>query len=488
MRLLYIPLITNKNLNGCTSYNTGSKLIQQAVERNDDIFVHWYLPEVGGDSKWHYTAGPDPVEAHPRVMVHRVSMSTDQYMQGGQVPPDLFEKFSQIEGKFHVDVVLTERPKVAMLIRETLQHTFTRFAETGEGRYLGKTPPLPVVIRDPFVKSKELHVISEVEEIAQTMGYMTSRNIFFSQYDLDLALKVAKKYVNFAQVRKIREQSVVIAAGTDTEELDRIKEGTQKRDRFTLLIAERLKNGQLMDVLDAGDYVFKRGNDIDVVVSSQTAFNKKTVRAYPTLFEHAELHPENPRSKYLKLACEMHATVTMPSTHSYPQGLMERLYLGNVGILPDYPWVDSVLPNYPFKAPGRNVKSVVGMIYWVMENYEEACKRVAWVPQYIKEHYDTKIVTQQMLDFMRDAFEEAIAAGSPTRGYEEVVEQLEGGTITRDELLKFVKDNTIYKVEFNTPGQSAVFCNCAASLYAVMKRLGWTDTCEGPYPVFVRRT
>lgn len=484
MRLLFLPVYTNKNLNGCTSYNTGKKLVRQALE-NDDVFIHWYLPSMRPTDPWYYHSEPDPIENAPRLLVHRARMEVEQYTEVGFVPQDIFKKFSQQWGQYHIDAVLTERPASVWYLRKLLKHSFSKDSADGK-KHTGKTPEIVTFVRDPFVKSTELHGINRDEELAQTMGYLLSYNIFFSEYDFDLATKVAKKYLNFAQVKRLRDRSIVISAGTDTEELDTYKQNAVPRDKLTILIAERLKSGTLMNILEASDYIFKRGADIGVVVSSQAAFNPATLKNYPTLFEHAEKYSANPREKYLELAAQCHVTMTMPSTHSYPQGLMERLYLGNVGILPDYPWVDSVLPNYPFKVPSRNVPQIIAMTQWVLDNYEEAQKRVAWVPKYIKENYDSRVCTQRMLDFMKEKVEYEKSKTSPLGGYLDVVDSIPYEEIEESALLDYMHKNTDNKVKFNVPGVNLAFQNNKAALFLAMESAGWQDTCEGPFAKFIR--
>jgi len=485
MRLLYLPLYTNKNLNGDSSYNVASKFIASAVERG--WFVHWVLPQVGGGSRFHYEGSRAAIENHPQVLVHRVPSIEDQYMQTGVVPADvLFRLFSQHQGRYHIDAVLTEKPASAAYVRKLLQHPFTRPAK-GKNRWLGKTPALPMFVRDPFTKSQELHIISDVEEVEQSVGYLTSYSIFMCQTDFDMASKVAKRYLNYGQVKKMQARSVVLPPGTATAELLPVREAAVKRDRFTVLIAERLKNGALMDSLDAVDYMFKRGYQMDVVISSQSELNRKTLMNYPTVFEHAELHPANPRDQYLPLAAACHATITMPSTHSYPQGLMERLYLGLVAVLPDYPWVHTLLPDYPFVVK-RNVKSMVAMLKWIEENYEEAKQKVAWVPGYIEEHYDAQLLAEKTMRHIEETTALVRASSAPSSGFLELIDQFDFDEADEETLFEYMKAHSTTGLSFNNEGKTAAFGSYKSQLFQAMRHRGWEDTCEGPFVTMRRKS
>lgn len=483
MRLLYLPLYTNKNLNGDSSYNIAKKFIRNAVERG--WYVHWVLPQVGGRSRFHYAGGRDPIENHPQVLVHRVASVEDQYIQTGVVPADwLYKTFSQHEGRYHIDAVLTEKPASANYVRKLLQHPFTRPAKK-RGRFLGKTPVLPVFVRDPFTKSTDVHIISDVEELEQAVGYLLNHAVFMCQPDFEKAMDGARRYLNYGQVKRFAERAVVIPPGTATDELVRIREETPKRERFSILIAERMKNGTKMDVLDAADYLFASGRPVDVVISSQGDVNKMTLMNYPTVFEHAELYPMNPREKYLPLAASCHAVITMPATHSYPQGLMEQLSLGLVAVLPDFPWVDSVLPNYPFKVQ-RNKKSMVAMLEWVQDNYEEACARIAWVPGYIAEHYESRMMTDATLGHIEQTVRKAWASMTPVGGYVELLEELEADEVDEDELYAFLNAHSVTGLTFENEHKTASFGNYRSHLFHAMRSAGWVDKCDGPF-VTMRR-
>lgn len=482
MRLLFLPVYSNHNLNGCSTYNTAKKFLNIAVQ-DPEVFVHWYLPSGG---KWHYEGSPDPVENHKKIKVHKASMTVDQYLEVGFLPDGLYEKFNQYTGEYVIDAVLTERPASALYMSKLLQHPFMRTNAKGD-KYIGKIPPLVTFIRDPFVKKKELHNVSDVEEFAQTLGYATSYNIFFSQHDLDMAVAVAKKYLNFAQVKKMIDRSTIIPTGTDTEELDKIKAQTEKRKKFTVIIAERLQsNNKQSDILDAVDYLFRRGMDIDIIVSSQTDISGFIKSNYKQTLEHVEIYPRNPREKYLPLASSCHASLTATVNHSYPQGIMEQLYLGLIVILPDAKWVDAVLPNYPYKVKRADMNQMVAMMKYISENYEEAKQKIAWIPEYIKKNYDIRVTNKKMLDWMKQKVEEEKSKHKVLSGYVDLVKDLNVSRITEKELLEYCKKNSKYGMKFNDPNRRLAFSHCKVSLYEAMNKVGYRDTCDSPYAVFVK--
>lgn len=480
MRLLFIPIYTNPaNLNGCSSYNVGTKFLS-VVSEDPRVYTYWYLPE-----GWKYQGEPSPLEKHPRIKVIRDRMYKEQYIETGFVPESIYPLFNQYSGKYHVDAVLTERPGSALYMKKLLAHPFTRMTKGPSKRWLGKVPPLVTFIRDPFVKTQDIHIISEVEEMAQTLGYLSSYNIFYSQNDLDIALNVAKRYLNFAQVRKIMNQSVVIPSGTDCDELDKIKEKIPKRKRFTVLVAERLQASEnRSEILDAVDYLFRRGMDIDLVVSSQAGIGTDVLMKYRQTLEHVEVHQKNPRDKYLRLMNECHACITSATRHSYPQALMEQLYCGLIGVLPDKPWVDAVLPNYPFKFKAGSLNEMTALLKWITENYEEAKKRVAWVPEYIRKNYNVRETNQRMLDFIKEKTEEETSKITSTSGYVELMEDINDFRITEQELIRRVREKSRHKMPFNDPTVRMAFGHSKAMLFKIMREKGYYDTCEGEFVTF----
>lgn len=467
MRLLVFPTYSNTvNLSGCSAYNLSMKFIRNVLENNKDVFVYWALPSFE-DGLW--TNNITPLQ-HDRLKIFHVPMVKSQYAEVGFITKDIYDLFNQIVGKYHIDAVICERPAAAMVLRKLIQHYFD-----------ARSVRFPVFLREPFIKTAEMHGISEVEEIAQTVGYLSSHVIVYSKNDHDELMRVARKYLNPASIRRVMERIRLIASGTDCDELDKHRH-VKKRDKFTVILCERMaaqqQSAELTTVLD---HMYSAGHNIHFIISTQAGGVKINER----IEDWADILTKNSRDNYLKLMPACHAFLSTSVHHSYPQALMEQLYCGLIGVFPRRDWFTSIMPEYPFMyAPGDFVEAGA-MLRWISENYNEAKKRVAYIQDLMREKFNVRKQSLVMFDWIREEVLKARSEAGVPGGFVDVFKDIDlADGFTLDDALDWFKSKSKYKIELRE--DKGGFSTSKSLIVELLHRLGYEDSCDKEQPTFFK--
>lgn len=469
MRLLVVPCYSNTvNLSGCSAYNLSTKFIRSVLDTHEDVFIYRMLPSFD-DGVWNNNIVPFE---HPRLRQFHTPMLKSQYVEVGMVTKEIYELFNQVIGKYHIDAILCERPAAAMILKKTVQHYFDE-----------RSVEVPVFLREPFVKTMEMHGVSQIEEMSQTFGYLASNVIIYSEHDKSQLLKVSRKYLNPSAIKVLLDRVRVIASGTDCDEFDKVKAVAVKREKFTVAVCERLTAQQQGDALTTiMDYVYSSGRDIGFMISSQSGGGKFNKR----IEDWAEIYLKNSRENYLKLMPTCHAFVSCSVHHSYAQALMEQLYCGLVGVLPAETWFTSIMPDYPFMYKPGDFIAAGTLIRWIQDNYEEAKQRVEWVPAYIRKNYDVKKKSLDMFDWMRAEVERASKEAKVANGFVEVFKDLDlKDGFSLDDALDWFKSKSKYKIELRE--DKGGFSTSKSLIVELLHRMGYVDKCDDEVPRFYKK-
>jgi glycosyltransferase involved in cell wall biosynthesis len=465
------------NLNGCSSNSIARATWGHLIKAHPDLFVYQTFPITNDDTKggWNYIEQGDEFtrERHKLLPVHYLPIRYDQ--TGAGLSRELYDLFGGLRGKYVVDAVVSEAPIGTPALRKALSFYNEQ-----------KDSHVPIVHKDPFVlNADELGNVSEADSVCQSLGYALGWNIITSDYEKQLLVQEASRWLRPSVLERIIARSIVQPAGTNCDELDAILSAPdfKRYDRFTVAVVDRFTSPLNWEkALASWDSLFAGGTDLDLQI---TTLSKGVVQAGwdPSRYSWMRVHWGCPRHEFIKLMPRCHAFLAMSDRHSYPQGLMECLYSGLIGVFPNKRWARAVLPaEYPFW--WDNVGQARQIIRWIRENYEEAQRMTAWVRPWLRETYSTQVCAEKIYAFI----ERAVDANREELWWPGVAGLIEkcrvrlGRRFTWEALLRAIK--TFSDTGLRVGANRGMFSTTPMQVYLTSQRLGWPDTVAGELPSF----
>ena len=202
--------------------------------------------------------------------------------------------------------------------------------------------------------------------------------------------------------KKIEKESWILPRGIDFDVIDRVGErvGSSKNDKFTLFFGGRLNSLKRAEQLMwTYDNFFAAGRDVRIVLTSPIIGSYKK-----NIPPEIEIKVGMKTEEFLEECYKAHVLLASSRIEGFTVGLLEQMYTGIVTILPDLEWAKVLMKDrwkdYPFKY--RSFSEAYGWIRWVYQHYEEAKKKVEWVPGWLKEQYSEEACKLKMHDMVFD--------------------------------------------------------------------------------------
>ena len=502
MRLVYLPVYTAVHrLNSCSTYNWAKTFIETVSAYDPRAYFYLCFPALahGGilkpvhrkdeegeiedavvETGWSY----DPRERiqSDRVCLVPMRMFWKQYDMKGIVTEEFYRAFNCRNGRYYYHAVLSVSPALAPLLKKLCSYTRR-----------GKLVSVPMFTMDCFTMNmdtlKETGMeLNEDDEIMQSLGYAVSVNFFDTQFTYEMGIEAARRWLAPCLVDRIIENSHVLPFGIHCDEIDGFIEGVQKAPKFTFNFCQRLtrSNTQYHKVFALYDEAFRAGYDFNVMVTTLSA----KLDSCPEWFEVIQ---GLKRPDFIRKAATAHAFVTMSVREGFAAGLMELLYAGLIGIYPMKRWATALLPpdRYPFFY--RNQNECRALIRYVMEHYEEAKAKIAWVRDFIRENYDADTINRRRWDIIREEVARAEAEEhSFSKSYQSILSDVVGclgpgvDRVRMWDLVRLIRDCSKSRLDLMADQSTGTTGTNRFAFFREFERMGWRDNCQEEESIFER--
>jgi len=333
-----------------------------------------------------------------------------------QTPTTFLQLFNPRDGIYPVDLVITSRGASGAVLQRALRDY--------------RTDQVPLVISEPYDDViplvldesmpadfgwKANPAIDWPEITSRVVSYATAAcTLFDTERERQVAIASARRVLSAQLLKNLEGKLEAMPYGFSSAFVDETVRGVARRDKFTVFMGTRHNIDKRWDrILDIYNRFFAFGRDIGIVI---TAPKIESVSAIPIVSsnEAIEVTFECAQPDFLRKAASCHATIWMSKVEGLTVGLLQQMYLGLVAILPRLDWVKEILKDrydtYPFLFT-RDAEAE-RHLRWIYEHYDEATKKVAWVPQWVKDTYDSSHCTKKVYETIRDRF---VVARPPCR-------------------------------------------------------------------------
>lgn len=458
-------MIAFNNVGGDSDYLT---FRQFARDARDTFGVYSYIvvPE--------HMAGKLPDEEH---LYHLFTGYVGEFYDSqADVPPEFFRWFNPRLGEFQVDAVVTSRTGAAGYLQRILMEP--------------RGDTIPVVIEEsiPADYSNPASTnTNETDLMNRSMSYaIAARSLFDTPLEREIALRAARRFLSGYSIELMEKKMTVNPCGIACDAIDQIVKGVEKNKKFTLFFGGRLNNLKRSDkMLEMYDEFFAGGRDVRVVISTPKSGTSSFPLDWKKRCKEIELLHDVKRENFLRIAAGSHVMANTSAAEGFSVGLMEQMYLGLVVLLPKLAWVKSLLlekyDEYPFLY--GDFTEAATILRWVYENFEEAQRRVSWVPIWIREKYDSKVVNQSTVKLLKEVSEEFRSDRLWSVGNRQVMEQALAENkkkfLTVIELYAIMcsVSRTYREYDIDNPRRGKI---SRWSIYKFLQSKGFEDVKDGP--------
>ena len=196
MRILVVPIFNYpRNLNADSVFHVVDSWVRELVRQHEDLAVHRLLPELDIPDKTLGWQASGKVKPHPRIHDIRVPMFTHYDVEETHIDPAFFRKFHSIMGDLAVDAVIcTSSAK--------LLGVFNTLTAAGGSRHRPVFVGWDLLLRG--MGTGEVQGVTDGELLMQATGQAMADRVWFESPVAErMSMEVARKFVAFAQAKKI---------------------------------------------------------------------------------------------------------------------------------------------------------------------------------------------------------------------------------------------------------------------------------------------
>ena len=380
MNWLLIPHIGKRTVRGESNFVLYLDIARHFASRGD--YVHILV-----DAE----AGPQDLPFIEHVFYLRVKPPpTDltYYARMAILPQPVIEECNQRSGCRMIDAIITSRPFLVLTAKAALSSVDAGF--------------IPTIYLEPGADDKLRRIRNEGFTRAMAQAWVNAdKCMTLTEHEENVVLAELRKYCASTEVREFMDsRSLVLPVGVPTDAVDPFK-GLPKHHKFTLFFGARVSDVKQVDqIAKLYNMIYKSGRDVRIVFCTpvQEAAAIKCIGAEVLRENKAiEVHGKMGRNAYLGMAAESHVFISMSKWEGFPVGFWEQMYLGLVGLFPRKPWALGQLPKeYPFWFD--SLEDAYTQLAWIIDHYEEAKAKVAFMEPLIKEKYDKRVVWDRLRD------------------------------------------------------------------------------------------
>lgn len=485
LRVLVDPIhIQISNLSGSSTYHRFSNLVSELVRRGH--YVYWMLPQCEYE--------PSLLEEHPHVSVVRTSPIQDQFLLDGLIHEGTYNYFNRISGKYHIDVIATQRTSMGHGYKKGLEGC--RFYDS-DTEYADKTYSLPTTIIEGFPQSRWKDHTSRSYDRGQLMGYLGADMTFFqSAHNREMITTGMLNTFRSSIVEDwLKNQTSVIAPGIRTAELDTFIDDSRWKleSTFNVLSVGRYFGESHAHFLPWLDYLYKSGENISITVTLGGGLGgpmraKMSKLGLDPNSPAIKINTKTPRRIFLASLKKYHAFVCPVSHYDHPTGLFEVIYLGIPGVIPISDYQQTFFRDWPWTVKPNDHAALLGHLMWIKENPEEARAMVIPYRQMLRDRFDSIVNNSIICDHIEAAGRAHINRYKTSRGVINMLKELEGDEYNWDDLVYYLRRYGHTGVSIGDQTIRQPFTYAAATIHHSMHLAGFSDPCDRPDRYFIRNS
>ena len=357
MRVLYVPFFSNVNLGGCSIFNNMKIAARTLVERHPDVFVHYPLPGPPFEQN-----GADYLK-HPRIETFTVPAIRYQENDTVYVPPVLFDRFNIHHGDVGVDLVLCDKHRLTPWIKLLMnQHLKSPDASV----------PVVNYAQYPMCDGEVGNHSTPEWELSQTLGIFTAPTMWACNFDLQLCLKVARKWCLPHVVRTIEDNAILdCGVAIDCARID--KHMIEKpRDQILINYGFRLSAAYgIEENFDEVDKMYRAGRKLKLIITTPSASAGRVggglLNKLKKLGVPHEAHIACPQDDFFRIASGCHIALRTADGSESSVSFLEHVYMRVACLLPWAKKVEPWMEGYPWTY--KNKAEMHGMARYLVDNY-----------------------------------------------------------------------------------------------------------------------
>ncbi len=479
MRIALFPNWGLSNIVGDSDFYEHVRLARLAAELYDDMYFYCVIDKAYEDQRADFPQ-------YPNLEYIFVDEPGDYMSRYASVRFNYWDLFSQNSGLYPIDAVFTSRLWAAPHIGQVLVDTRVR-------------KEIPVIARSASTWSYgswKIPYYNLVTAVSAAFCYYVT----FGEYDYEDHYEYVRNYLSPAMLKHFEETNLNTHLGLEFDKLDLLRTRFEKNPKLTLFYGTRFSEvKQVENVFKVYDQVYATGRDIDIVITTpnteNSVMNKGFVQKY--LRNCTKLFGMGyEKEPYLREAARSHVFMTDSRDEMASNFLIEQMYLGVIGVVPDRAWVWSMIPrDYPFVFRGN--QEAYNLITWILDNYEEAYQKFEPYIGYIREHYDYRVNDKKILDHIRNVVETTKGeVGSNVVGFmkkllkKALISEFEDvDEFSLDTFVQIAK-NHVFLIDKMTKRKSGFHEQRMITkwqIYRFLQENGYRDLCNAPQPIFRRK-
>ena len=389
MRLAMVPNVGIARLKSDNDYGEVERIIQYCAQKYDDMFFYVVLSE-----KWKEQLQDSDL---PKTKIIWLNKDGDFMHRHSCIDSKFAEYFNVRGGKYLVDCIystrLFEGAHIAQLLTDyrTSHYIPVVLATIAPWDYgtFGEDRARPRLQYD----------------LATAASYALCNPVFYGVRDYEDGLAYVKHCLSSYFVKQFKETSMYANVSLSIPEMDEIIKSTQKYKKFTLYYGTRFATVKQVDkVMKVYEQLYSFGMKADIIFTTQTGrmpvMMKKYVQETLKKGSIKYLITDYGKFRYMREAARGHVFMAASLDENASGFIIEQVYLGLVGVLPNREWVFESFPrDYPFL--WNNLSEAYAMIKWIYENYDEAKAKMEPYRKMIKETHTSDNMLEGQVDHIR---------------------------------------------------------------------------------------
>ena len=389
MRIVYDPMVSARNVQAAPSYNWFLAFRAYVLKIDPQTVFYVMVPQFDDDSQWQ--AGAD--WAGPRTHLVPVTMAESQYDQLTLVTREVYDRFNERLGDLYFDVWLTEKPMLAPILKNLLS-----FKVRDKSRR-----PL-VICRDQFTLDVVDSKATATEELLEAAGWCCAPTVFQSDHQAKRAVRVARKHVTPAHLKRMTEMMRTWPLGIDCADVDLINsdERGQKYDDITINYSHKLFQEQrFLQSLQIMDSVLAGGRPVRLQIVTGSNAAKLSMIRKAQKYRYIATYGGMNRSAFLKQVARAHLFISNSTYEDFSVTVVEQIWTGLLPVLLRAEWSEYLVgKEYPYLF--RTPQEGGAMMRYIVDNYEAV--RDEWVPrlqEQVLARFDLAVIVPDMLEWMQ---------------------------------------------------------------------------------------
>lgn len=389
MRWLYMPVVSARNVQAAPSYNFWQAFRRYIAAADPDAVFYVVVPETD-DSRWQ--EGAD--WGNERVHVIPMRMAESQFDDMALVTRDFWELFNERFGRLYFDVLVTERPMLAPMLRKLVQF-----------HLIGKSRKPLIVARDQFTIDRKWFKCDENDEVLEAIGWASVPTAFQSPHQAKRAVDICRAHLKPHHVDRMIRQMKVVPLGIDCDDVDRVNMADRARkpaDRVLVNYSHKLFIEQkFLQSLKIMDSVLAGGRPVELQIVTGSSAAKMVMLKDARKYSYMTTYGGQSRRQFLQQMARAHVFISNSYYEDFSATVVEQMWTGLVPVLLDAEWSRYLVPKgYPYLF--RDMDEGQGMLRYVVDHLPEI--EAEWVPlirEKIAAEFDLKAIVAEFYDWVR---------------------------------------------------------------------------------------